>query len=102
VSIRTSFGEVVGRQSKARVHRLAIRGWRNGEFRFEEHYRGTPVELAALFPAMVVHHLDRLAPFDLPHLLEFEFPDEPDPLKRFMRFGADSRRMLAPVGERGQ
>ena len=94
MSVRTPFDEVVERQSKAPVHRLAIRGWRNGEFRFEEHYRGTPAELRAMVPAMVAHHLARLEPLDLPYLLEFEFLDEPDPLQRFLRIGTAPRVML--------
>jgi hypothetical protein len=71
-----------------------IRGFVNGTIRFEDHVEIEPDELDTAIPALAAKHV--LAVGDEPHMIEFEFPDEPDPLQRFFRFGTDPSGMVIP------
>jgi hypothetical protein len=42
-------------------------------------------------------HVLELGLLDAPHMVEFEFLDEPNVLERFARFGTDGRRMDNPI-----
>lgn len=80
---------------------LAFRGYLNGQVIFEESFTydhfsdGRDVALSALAKthARVLDLLHDLGPT----MLEIEFVDEPDPEKRFFRFGSDPSAMREPV-----
>jgi hypothetical protein len=73
--------------------RLAIRGYVAGVLLF-----GDQVEVAdepaldQLLPTLAAEHAAMMAEHRL-HMIEIEFVDEPDPLKRFFRFGSDPSMM---------
>lgn len=78
---------------------LAIRGYADGEQKFEDQ-----VELDAAderyIHLLAIKHAEALMKSEL-HMIEFEFLNEPDPMKRFLRFGTDTSRMVAPVKIQG-
>lgn len=68
--------------------RVIMRVWIDGAKRCEQE---TDIQG---FVIWMLLHSDELA--DNPHLIEIEILSEPDPLKRFMRFGTDPARMVEP------
>ncbi|HEY1860807.1 MAG TPA: hypothetical protein VGG61_10655 [Gemmataceae bacterium] len=76
--------------------KLIIRGFVDGMKKFEEHVEVDSEDFGvAKVYALAARHMAVLG--NEPHMIEFEFPDEPDPLKRFFRFGTDPRGMVIPV-----
>jgi hypothetical protein len=69
---------------------VAIRGFKDGRQLFEDLVDADTVDLAEC----AHHHALQLV--DGPHMIEFEFLDEPDPNERFFRFGTDPRGMVLP------
>jgi hypothetical protein len=76
-----------------RMIRLAIRGYGDGQLLFDD-----SVELVDLddLEALAVQHTVILSRHES-HMIEIEFLDEPDPLKRFLRLGTDPSRMVMPL-----
>jgi len=74
---------------------LAIRGWKNGVLAFEDRVSAAEGELAEMLPVLAERHAGVFA--EAPHMIEIEFLDEPDLLKRFFRFGTDPRGMARPL-----
>jgi hypothetical protein len=72
-----------------------MRVWVRDELKITDRVEGTPAQLMAAMPKLVEKHAAIVD--DHPHMIEFEWMDEPDPLKRFTRFGTDTRRMVLPV-----
>ena len=75
--------------------RLVIRGWLNGEKKFEEHLDIEEDQIEGIIGAAAADHAELLK--SGPHMVEFEFLDEPDPNQRFVRIGTDPRRMVLPI-----
>jgi len=71
--------------------RLIIRGFKNGRRVFEEHVESDVEDLALLAEKHTMQLLGT------PHMIEFEFPDEPDPNERSLRIGTDPRAMVRPM-----
>lgn len=74
--------------------RIAIRGWADGVLQFDERH---DVAAEEDLTEMAEQHASRLLAAGEVHMIEIEFLDEPDPLQRFVRFGTDPRRMVAPI-----
>jgi hypothetical protein len=72
--------------------RVAVRGYVGYDLIFQEIHEVEEVDLEKL----AFDHAKMLA--YTKHMIEFEFLDEPDPLKRFFRFGTDPTRMVDPMG----
>ena len=77
-----------------------MRGWKRGVLRFTRHSLVTADNIADEAMRSFTHNARELLDPDgsvAPHLIEIEFPDEPDPQARFMRFGTDTTMMAEPV-----
>lgn len=76
--------------------RFVIRGFADGEVRFEESVDAPLDELDSILAELAKKHADAMVDYDR-HVIEFEFLDEPDPLQRFLRFGTDISMMKIPM-----
>jgi hypothetical protein len=76
---------------------MRVRGWAGDELRIDELFIAPFEELIDFVPQLAARHAATLMVGNKPHTIEFEFLDEPDVTKRFVRFGTDPRRMVAPV-----
>src|SRR4029434_10710898 len=77
---------------------VIIRGYKNGDLDFEDRLDDLPDRddpQGAWVLDLAARHARRLMAF--PHMIEIEFPDEPDEMKRFFRFGTDPSRMRMPI-----
>ena len=76
-----------------------MRGWKRGKLVFEERYEVTPDSLDSIPEAAAERHAELLTDNgrDAPHMVEFEWLDEPNPLQRFTRIGTDPSAMVEPV-----
>jgi hypothetical protein len=77
--------------------RVIVRGFVDGVMKFEDRVEIDPDndgDYATLY-ALAAKHAAEIG--DQPHMIEFEFLDEPDPLDRFFRFGTDPRGMVVPI-----
>jgi hypothetical protein len=73
--------------------RFAVRGFADGEKVFEESMEvNRGVELCELMRK----HVERIVAAPN-HMIEVEYLDEPDPMKRFFRLGSDPCGMVAPI-----
>jgi hypothetical protein len=75
--------------------KLAVRGYKDSVQVFEDRIDidlGDKSEMTRL----VREHIMAVADHEN-HMLEIEFLDEPDPLKRFYRFGTDPSLMVDPI-----
>lgn len=81
--------------------RVIVRGFAEGREQFAE-----PVVLPEggwdrILPALAEKHaLAMLAAGHEKHMIEIEFPDEPNPMERFFRFGTDPDWMVQPIAIR--
>jgi hypothetical protein len=77
---------------------ILVRGYRGKELIFEDSF-----DLAAMtlpqYEAMEKKHCDALFDGSIT-LLEFENPGEPDPQKRFLRYGTSPEGMMMPIAIR--
>jgi hypothetical protein len=71
--------------------KIAVRGFAGGVRVFEEIMEANTVN-----PDLAKQQINRVAHHPR-HMIEVEFLDEPDPLRRFFRFGTDTSRMVQPV-----
>jgi len=76
--------------------RLAIRGYVNGEVKFEDRVEIQPDTLDTILPRLATEHAAAIAAHQL-HMIEIEFLDEPDQAERFFRFGSDPAGMVMPI-----
>jgi hypothetical protein len=76
--------------------RLAVRGSTRGALLFEDRLELEEAELDSLLPQIAREHLDTLSAHPV-HMIEIEFLDELDPLKRYFRFGTDPSHMVRPT-----
>lgn len=77
--------------------KVIVRGFGDGKLRFEDHLELSDDQIDGNFlPSLAEKHAAALAAHDL-HMIEIEFPDEPDPLTRYFRFGTDPRGMVIPI-----
>ena len=76
--------------------RIAIRGFADGELKFEDRIDLAEEAIETLLPALAETHGQALAQYDL-SMIEVQFLDEPDPEQAFFRFGNDPRGMVRPV-----
>lgn len=77
---------------------LMFRGWRDAEKQFEQYaaFDDSAVSLDTLLPALAKAHSALLAG-PKPWMIEIEFLDEPDEMKRYFRMGSDAAGMVEPV-----
>jgi hypothetical protein len=73
--------------------RFAVRGFADGEKVFEE---SMEVNHGAELCELMRKHVERIVA-QPNHMIEVEYLDEPDPLKRFFRLGSDPRGMINPI-----
>jgi len=76
--------------------RVIIRLWKKDKMIREQHLLLRLNDLEGLVPKLAAEHAESLV--GSPHMIEIEFPDEPDPNERFFRFGTDPSRMVTPIG----
>jgi hypothetical protein len=76
--------------------RVIIRGYADGVLKFEERHDFSESDIDALVPGIARRHGRALRDHEL-HMIEIEFPDDPDPEERFFRIGTDTRGMVLPV-----
>jgi hypothetical protein len=76
--------------------RLAVRASTRGALLFQDRLELEEAELDNLIPQLAREHLDILSAHPV-HMIEIEFLDEPDPLKRYFRFGTDPSHMVRPT-----
>jgi hypothetical protein len=94
VSRRTRHGHRTGAGITVR---LAVRGFVDGgSLKFEDFVTVSEKEVHDILPALAKKHVRAMKDHEL-HMIEIEFLDEPDDLKRFFRFGSDPSRMVSPV-----
>ncbi|HEY1861653.1 MAG TPA: hypothetical protein VGG61_14935 [Gemmataceae bacterium] len=77
--------------------RAIVRGFVDGAVVFEDRVEIDPENdgnYDTLY-ALAAKHAAEIG--NQPHMIEFEFLDEPDPLERFFRFGTDPRGMVVPL-----
>ena len=73
--------------------RIIVRGFGDGKLVIEERLEFIePEELAPI----AERQLETICAYEM-HMLEIEFLDEPDPFKRFARWGSDTRGMIQPL-----
>jgi len=77
--------------------RLAIRGFADGNQKFEERVDVDSEHLDELLPAIATKHAKALVEFKL-HMIEIEFLDEPAENERYFRIGTDPSAMVLPIG----
>lgn len=77
------------------IVRHGIRAWSKGKLVLDEIVGVPNHELDDIIPNLMKRLALMLAPHS--HMIEVEFLDEPDPKKRFFRFGTDPTRMVMPV-----
>ncbi len=75
--------------------RIIVRGFVCGVKRFEELVEHAELESPEAAEARVQWIIDLAG--DLPHMVEIEFPDDPNPMERFYRFGTDPDMMTMPI-----
>jgi len=73
---------------------LRIRIWTEGQPFSDEQISASFELMDKLLPELAKNHAEQL--LGIPHTIEIEFLDEPDPRQRFFRFGTDPRRMARP------
>ncbi len=76
--------------------RLAIRGFLGRNLVFEERLAVSDEEMETILPALAEKHAEAIMRDEV-HMIEIEFLDEPDHLRRFFRFGTDPTGMRMPV-----
>jgi hypothetical protein len=72
---------------------VAIRGYGSGKKQFEDR---VDLDDAKALEKLRDKHLAALTTHKL-HMFEIEFLDEPDPNRRFFRFGTDTSGMVVPL-----
>ena len=72
---------------------IIVRGYADGDLIFTESITCDETTLDKI----AERHMNRMALYPR-HMIEIEFPDEPDPLQRFFRFGTDPSGMVQPIG----
>jgi len=77
--------------------RVVVRGFANGVRMFEEKIDVADEDIDELIPRLAEKHAERMAPHKR-HMIEIEFPDDPNPEERFFRFGTDPSGMRRPIG----
>lgn len=71
-------------------------GRRARTLRFEDKLDIPAPELDEALPELARRHTEALAG-DLMHMIEFEFPDEPDEMRKYLRFGTTPLGMVQPL-----
>lgn len=74
---------------------LRVRVYVDGKVEADELVTAPAAQMDGFLPQLGEKHAALFA--DRPHMIEFEFIDEPDPLKRFFRFGTDPGQMVTPI-----
>jgi hypothetical protein len=76
------------------IVKLEVRLYKGKMEMFRQLLEVAESELDQIIPRLFKEHADLLVE---PHMIEIEFLDEPDPYKRFLRFGTDPSGMAVPI-----
>ncbi len=81
--------------------KVIARGYADGKTIFEESHEFPALEADDKIAELAERHIAIMSEYPL-HVMELEFPDDPNPNARFYRWGTATDRMVAPVRYTGE